>query len=178
MHQFIIIAPICSSCPDFFEPNLLSFFITQSSVASCMSTDISYQMEFLRKYYFKEKLWFENTVNLKSIYSLIFFFFLNFFFWFACCFFLFRLLNFLFQYFTLIKNLPVAKNSVKYNGLNIRKNIFKFYKVLHNTQMRRWNPKISIFGVSYIIIEWPQMCFTTVENITCPTWAWVIYAHL
>ena len=132
-------------------------------------------MEFLRRYFFKEKLWYENTVNLKSIYGLIIFFFV----WFACCFFLFRLLNFLFQYFTSIKNFPDTKNSIKNNGLNIKNNIFKFYKVLHNTQVSRWGVKIWIFSVSYVIVEqWPQMCFKTVENITCLAWAWVVSVNL
>ena len=134
-------------------------------------------MEFLRKYYFKGKLWFENTVNLRSIYGLIIFFFLNFF-WFACWFFLFRLLNFLFQYFTLIENLRDTKNSIKNNDLNIKNKIFKFYKMLHNTQMSRWDVKISVFSVSHIIIEWSEICYKTVENITCLAWAWVVYAHL
>ena len=132
-------------------------------------------MEFLRTYFFKEKLWYENTVNLKSIYGLIFFFF---FFWFFCCFFLFRLLNFLFQYFSSIENLPDTKSSIKNNGLDIKNNIFKFYKVLHSTQMSRWDIKISIFSVSYIVIEWPQTGFITVENITALAWAWLVYANL
>ena len=134
-------------------------------------------MESLRRYYFKEKLWYENTVNLKSIYGLVIFFsFL--FFWFAGCFFLFRLLNFLFQCFTSIKNFPDTINAIKNNGLNIKNNIFKFQKVLHNTQMSRWDVKISIFSASYIIVEWPQMCFKTVEIITCLDWAWVVYVNL
>ena len=111
-----------------FEPNLLSFFILNHQLqAVCLQI---LQNGFLHRYFFKEKLWYENTVNLKSIYGLTFFFHL---FWFACWFFLFRLLNILFQYFTSIKNLPVTKNSLKNNWLNIKNNIFKFkfYKVLH-----------------------------------------------
>ena len=110
-------------------------------------------MEFLRRYFFKKKLWYENTVNLKSIYGLMIFFpfFPFFFFWFACCFLLFRLLNFLFQYFTSIENLPDTKNSVKNNRLKIKNNKFDFYKVLHNTQMSRCDAKILIFSVTLLL---------------------------
>ena len=51
--------------------------------------------------------------------------------------FVFRLLNFVFQCFTSLENLADMKNSIRNNDLNIKNNIFEFYKVHHNTQMSR-----------------------------------------
>ena len=51
--------------------------------------------------------------------------------------FVFRLLNFVFQCFTSLENLADMKNSIRNNDLNIKNNIFEFYKVHHNAQMSR-----------------------------------------
>ena len=120
-----------------FEPTLLSFFITQSSFASCMYTEFTKWNSFLDIFQGKVIIWkySKSQINL---------WFDNFY---LSCFlvclllFLFRLLNFVFQSFTSIENLPNMKNSLKNNGLNIKNNI-EFYKLLHhNTQMSRRDAK-------------------------------------
>ena len=64
-------------------------------------------------------------------------------------FFLFRLLKILFiislrsKIFLTWKTQPEA-----INGLNIKNNIFKIFKVLHNTQMSRWDAIISRFVIA------------------------------
>ena len=79
------------------------------------------KMELLHRYFLR---YFPNLkYNLFQKGGLIFFFsFVSLF----VCFFLFRLLKFLFQYFTLIRNPPDLKNSIKNITLNIKTNIFKF----------------------------------------------------